>query len=111
MITLSDTVNIWSERKVIARLKTTGRQINRFALSPNKKMLAVAYGYISPCGNKKCKCSDDEGECGVTIWSTADWTLLFDAKIGYTMDVCFNESSTKLLTVSDNGHINIIEIK
>ena len=74
MITLSETVNIWSERKVIARLETPGTQINRFALSPNKKMLAVAYGYIGPCGNRKCESEscDDEDECGVTIWSTTD---------------------------------------
>ena len=97
---------------MIARLETPGTQINRFALSPNKKMLAVAYGYIGPCGNRKCESEscDDEDECGVTIWSTTDWTSLFDAKVGYTMDICFNESSTKLLTVSDDGQINIIEI-
>ena len=56
------------------------------------------------------RCQLANCKCGVSIWSTADWSLLFDAKIAYTVDLCFNESSTKLLTVSDYGDIKIIEI-
>ena len=52
MITLSETVNIWYERKMVARLGTP-ETVNRFTLSPNKKMLAIGYGY------EECECSDD----------------------------------------------------